>query len=128
MRELKRKRREAEEEFAALGTRMREFDEKESLVSGYLQAQRRLLDRRTEEEVESLIGEAASAGFGIELNEAANLLSSRPDAAAEKMRRGGELLDAALDRLNRAERTIDGYCKAGAESGSGRGSQKPPKG
>lgn len=111
-RELAHKRRLAEEEFASSGARMREFGEKEGLVRGYLEAQRPLLDRGTEEEVAALIEEAGGAGFGAEFNEAAGLLSSKPESALEKIREGEELLERALEKLDRAERTMDGYREA----------------
>lgn len=45
--ELAQSRASTEEEFAGLTSRIEEFDEKERLVSGYLEAQRPLLDRAT---------------------------------------------------------------------------------
>jgi uncharacterized membrane protein YgcG len=48
-RRIEEERRAAEEEFADLTTHLNEFDEKEWLVSGYLEAQRPLLDQRGEE-------------------------------------------------------------------------------
>ena len=51
-RRIEEERRSAEEEFADLTVHLNEFDEKERLVAGYLEAQRPLLDQRTEEWVE----------------------------------------------------------------------------
>src|SRR3712207_2220678 len=48
-------RRVAEEEFANLTSRINEFDERERLVAGYLEAQRPLLDQETERWVEAQI-------------------------------------------------------------------------
>src|SRR3712207_6067309 len=45
---LEDERRAAEEEFANLTSRINEFDEKERLIGGYLEAQRPLLDQETE--------------------------------------------------------------------------------
>ena len=99
----------AEEEFANLTSRINEFDEKERLVGGYLEAQRPLLDRETEGWVEAQIADARSAGFGQEFNEAAALLASDPTAARERTRNGSRLLEGALERLDLAETTIDDY-------------------
>ncbi len=99
----------AEEEFANLTSRINEFDEKERLVSGYLEAQRPLLDQETEGRVETLIEDARSAGFGQEFNEAASRLASDPTVARERMESGRRLLEGALEKLQLAERTIDDY-------------------
>jgi hypothetical protein len=78
VRELEEQRQLAEGEFAELTERMDEFGEKERLVAGYLEAQRPLLDRRCEEEVETRIQDSRSAGFGREFNEAASHLAPPP--------------------------------------------------
>ena len=106
---LEDERRTAEEEFASLTSRINEFDEKERLVGGYLEAQRPLLDQETEGWVEALIEDARSAGFGGEFNEAASRLTSDPTAARERMENGRRLLEGALERLQLAETTIDDY-------------------
>jgi hypothetical protein len=106
---LEDERHTAEEEFANLTSRINEFDEKESLVSGYLEAQRPLLDGETEGRVETLIEDARSAGFGQEFNEAASRLASDPTVARERMESGHRLLEGALEKLQLAERTIDDY-------------------
>ena len=106
---LEDERRAAEEEFANLTSRINEFDEKERLVGGYLEAQRPLLDQETEGRVEALIADARSAGFGGEFNEAASRLTSDPAAARERMDSGRRLLEGALERLQLAETTIDDY-------------------
>jgi uncharacterized membrane protein YgcG len=106
---LEDERRAAEEEFANLTSRINEFDEKERLVGGYLEAQRPLLDQETEERVEALIEDARSAGFGGEFNEAASRLASDPTAARERMETGRRLLEGALEKLALAETTIDDY-------------------
>src|SRR5918997_2929942 len=62
-RRIEEERRSAEEEFADLTIRLDEFDEKERLVSGHLEAQRPLLDQRTEEWVEARISDARTASF-----------------------------------------------------------------
>ncbi len=108
-RQLEDERTAAEEEFANLTSRINEFDEKERLVGGYLEAQRPLLDQETEGWVEAQIAEARSAGFGQEFNEAAALLTSDPTAARERTRNGSRLLEGALERLDLAETTIDDY-------------------
>ena len=108
-RRLEDERRAAEEEFANLTSRINEFDEKERLVGGYLEAQRPLLDGETEGWVEAQISDARSAGFGQEFNEAAALLTSDPTAARERTRNGSRLLEGALERLDLAETTIDDY-------------------
>ena len=86
-REIEEQRQLAEREFAELTERMDEFGEKERLVAGYLEAQRPLLDQRCEEEVETRIRDARSAGFGREFNEAASHLASDPRLAREKIAR-----------------------------------------
>ena len=87
-RRIEQQRRIAEEEFAGLTTSLDEFDEKERLVSGYLEAQRPLLDQRTEEWVEARISDAKTAGFAQEFNEAASglYLRSFPGAGADGAR------------------------------------------
>jgi uncharacterized membrane protein YgcG len=106
---LEDERRAAEEEFANLTSRINEFDEKERLVGGYLEAQRPLLDQETEGRVEALIEDARSAGFGGEFNEAASRLTSEPTVARERMENGRRLLEGALEKLQLAETTIDDY-------------------
>lgn len=106
---LEDERRAAEEEFANLTSGINEFDEKERLVGGYLEAQRPLLDEETEGQVEAQIEDARSAGFGVEFNEAASRLTSDPTAARERMGNGRRLLEGALERLHLAETTIDDY-------------------
>ena len=106
---LEDERRAAEEEFANLTSRINEFDDKERLVGGYLEAQRPLLDEETEGRVEALIEDARSAGFGGEFNEAASRLTSDPTDARERMDSGSRLLEGALERLQLAETTIDDY-------------------
>lgn len=108
-RHLEDERRAAEEEFANLTSRINEFDEKERLVGGYLEAQRPLLDRETEGWVEAHISDARSAGFGQEFNEAAAMLTSDPTAARERTQGGRRLLEGALEKLDLAETTIDEY-------------------
>ncbi len=108
-RQLEEQRRIAEEEFAGLTTSLDEFDEKERLVSGYLEAQRPLLDRRTEEWIESSISDARAAGFAQEFNEAASGLTSDPVPARERIERGRDLLAGAMRHLVEAERTMDEY-------------------
>ena len=108
-RRIEEQRRIAEEEFAGLTTSLDEFDEKDRLVSGYLEAQRPLLDRRTEEGLETRISEAKATGFAQEFNEAAAHLVSDPIQARERMERGRDLLTGALQDLDEAERTMDEY-------------------
>jgi uncharacterized membrane protein YgcG len=108
-RRIEQERGRAEEEFAGLTTRLDEFDEKEQLVSGYLEAQRPLLDQKTEEWVETKISDANTAGFAQEFNEAASVLASDPFQARELMGRGRDLLAGAMENLNEAERTMDEY-------------------
>jgi uncharacterized membrane protein YgcG len=102
-------RRAAEEEFAGLTTRLDEFDGRERLVSGYLEAQRPLLDQRTEEWVEAKISDAKTAGFAREFNEASSQLTSDPASARGMLARGRDLLEGALKNLDEAEETIDDY-------------------
>jgi uncharacterized membrane protein YgcG len=108
-RRLEKERRIAEEEFAGLTVRLDEFDEKEKLVSGYLEAQRPVLDQRTEDWVETKISDAKTAGFAQEFNEAASRLASDPVSAREGMERGRGLFVGAMQNLDEAERTIDDY-------------------
>jgi uncharacterized membrane protein YgcG len=108
-RRIEEERRSAEEEFAGLTTRLDEFDEKERLVSGYLEVQRPLLDRRTEEWLEARISDARTADFAREFNEAASRLTSDPVRAREQMVRGRNLLAGAMQNLHEAESTIDDY-------------------
>ncbi len=108
-RRIEQERGRAEEEFAGLTTRLAEFDEKEQLVSGYLEAQRLLLDQKTEEWVEVRISDANTSGFAQEFNEAASVLASDPFRARELMGRGRDLLAGAVEHLNEAERTMDEY-------------------
>ncbi|MDQ5817724.1 MAG: TPM domain-containing protein [Actinomycetota bacterium] len=102
-------RRIAEEEFANLTSRINEFDERERLVAGYLEAQRSLLDQETEGWVEAQIEDARTAGFGQEFNEAAGRLATDPATARERMENGNQLLEGALEKLRVAETTIDDY-------------------
>src|ERR687894_2514804 len=118
-REFAEQRELAEREFAELTERMDEFGEKERLVAGYLEAQRPLLDQRSEEEVEARIQDSRSAGFGREFNEAAASLSSDPRTAREKIENGQRLLEGALGGLAEAESTIDHY-RAADETLEGR--------
>jgi uncharacterized membrane protein YgcG len=106
---LEDERRAAQEEFANLTSRIDEFDEKERLVGGYLEAQRQLLDQETEGRVETLIQDARSAGFGWEFNGAASPLTSDPTAARERTENGRHLLEGALEKLELAETTIGDY-------------------
>jgi uncharacterized membrane protein YgcG len=108
-RRIEQERGRAEEEFAGLTTRLEEFGEKEQLVSGYLEAQRPLLDQKTEEWVGVRISDANTAGFAQEFNEAASVLTSDPFRARELMGRGRDLLAGAIENLNEAERTMDAY-------------------
>jgi uncharacterized membrane protein YgcG len=118
-RRVEQERRSAEEEFAGLTTRLDEFDEEERLVSGYLEAQRPLLDQRTEEWVETKISDAKTAGFAEEFNEAASHLASDPFRARERMEHGHNLLAGAMQDLQEAERTMDDY-RAADEALDGR--------
>jgi len=108
-RRIEEERRSAEEEFANLTVLLNEFDEKERLASGYLEAQRSLLDQRTEEWVESRISDAKTTGFAEEFDEAASRLTSDPSSARERMGHGRNLLAESMQRLHEAERTIDDY-------------------
>ena len=99
----------AEGEFAELTTRLDEFDGKERLASGYLEAQRPVLDQRTEEWVEAKISDAKTAGFAREFNDASSQLSSDPVSARKTLARGRGLLEEALRKLDEAEKTIDDY-------------------
>ena len=99
----------AEGEFADLTTRLNEFDEKEKLVSGYLEAQRPLLDQQTEDWVEKTISDAKTAGFAREFNDASSILTSDPVSARRKMEEGRGLLEGSLRKLNEAEGTINDY-------------------
>src|SRR5215213_4221031 len=118
-RRIEQERGRAEEEFAGLTTRLDEFDEKEQLVSGYLEAQRLLLDQETEEWVETRILDSKTAGFAQEFNEAASRLASEPFRAQERMERGRNLLAGAMQDLQEAERTMDDY-RAADEALNGR--------
>jgi hypothetical protein len=108
-RRIEQERGRAEEEFAGLTTRLDEFDEKEQLVSGYLEAQRLLLDQETEEWVETRISDANTAGFAQEFNKAASVLtlygpSEEVAPAPHQLPRPERFGD-----LNEAERTMDAY-------------------
>jgi uncharacterized membrane protein YgcG len=108
-RRIEEERRSAEEEFAGLTVHLNEFDEKERLVSGYLEAQRPLLDQRTEEWVETRISEAKTTGFAQEFDEAASRLTSDPIWARERLERGRNLLAESVQKLYEAEKTMDDY-------------------
>jgi len=108
-RRIEEARRSAEEEFADLTVYLNEFDEKERLVSGYLEAQRPLLDQRTEEWVETRISEAKTTGFAQEFDEAASRLTSDPIWARERLERGRNLLAESVQKLHEAEKTMDDY-------------------
>ncbi len=118
-RELEEQRAAADREFGELTERIGSFDEKERLVSGYLEAQRPLLDTRCEDEVEARIQDARAAGFGEQFNGAAGLLTSDPRAARERLARGRTLLEEALGQLDGAEATLDDY-RAADEALEGR--------
>jgi uncharacterized membrane protein YgcG len=118
-RRMEEERHSAEEEFAKLTAHLDEFDEKERLVSGYLEAQRSLLDQRTEEWVETRISDAKTTGFAREFDEAASRLTSDPSRARERMRHGLDLLAESMQRLHEAERTMDDY-RAADEALDGR--------
>lgn len=111
---LEEERRLAEGEFADLTTRLNEFDEKEQLVSGYLEVQRPLLDQQTEDWVEKKISDAKTAGFAREFNDASSTLTSDPVSARRKMEEGRGLLEGSLQNLDEAEGTIDDYRAADA--------------
>jgi hypothetical protein len=106
---MEEERRSAEQEFADLTVHLNEFDEKERLVSGYLEAQRPLLDQRTEEWVESRISDAKTTGFAQEFDEAASRLISDPIWARERMEHGRKLLAESMQKLYEAEKTMDDY-------------------
>jgi uncharacterized membrane protein YgcG len=108
-RRMEEERRSAEQEFADLTVHLDEFDEKERLVSGYLEAQRPLLDQRTEEWVETRISDAKTTGFAQEFNEAASRLTSDPIWARERLERGRNLLAESIQKFYEAEKTIDDY-------------------
>jgi uncharacterized membrane protein YgcG len=108
-RRIQEERRSAEGEFANLTVHLDEFDEKERLVTGYLEAQRPLLDQRTEEWLEARISDAKTAGFAQEFNEAASRLTSDPIWARQHIERGRDILTESLQKLYEAERTIDHY-------------------
>jgi uncharacterized membrane protein YgcG len=108
-RRMEEERRSAEEEFADLTVHLNEFDEKERLVSGYLEAQRPLLDQRTEEWVETKISDAKTTGFAHAFDEAASRLISDPTLARERMAHGRNLLAESMQKLHEAERTMDDY-------------------
>src|SRR5215212_5556983 len=108
-RRMEEERRSAEQEFADLTVHLDEFDEKERLVSGYLEAQRPLLDQRTEKWVETRISDAKTTGFAQEFNEAASRLTSAPIWARERMERGRNLLAESMQKLYEAEKTMDDY-------------------
>jgi uncharacterized membrane protein YgcG len=118
-RRIEEERRRAEEEFADLTVHLNEFDEKERLASGYLEAQRSLLDQRTEEWVESRISEAKTTGFAQEFDEAASRLTSDPSWARERLERGRSLLEESMQKLYEAEKTMDDY-RAADEALEGR--------
>ncbi len=111
-RRMEEERRSAEQEFADLTVHLDEFDEKERLVSGYLDAQRPLLDERTEEWVETRISDAKTTGFAQEFNEAASRLTSDPIWARERLERGRNLLAESMQKLYEAEKTMDDYRSA----------------
>jgi uncharacterized membrane protein YgcG len=108
-RRMEEERRSAEEEFADLTVHLDEFDEKERLVSGYLEAQRPLLDQRTEEWVETKISDAKTTGFAQEFDEAASRLTSDPIWARERLEHGSNLLAESMQKLYEAEKTMDDY-------------------
>jgi uncharacterized membrane protein YgcG len=118
-RRIEEERRSAEEEFANLTVHLNEFDEKERLVAGYLEAQRPLLDQRTEEWVEARISDAKTTGFAQEFDEAASRLISDPIRARERMEHGRNLLAESMQKLHEAERTMDDY-RAADEALDGR--------
>jgi uncharacterized membrane protein YgcG len=118
-RRMEEERRSAEEEFAELTVLLNEFDEKERLTSGYLEAQRSLLDQRTEEWVETKISDAKASGFAREFDEAASRLTSDPIWARERLEHGRNLLAESMQKLHEAERTMDDY-RAADEALDGR--------
>jgi len=108
-RRIEEERRSAEQEFADLTVHLNEFDEKERLISGYLEAQRPLLDQRTEKWVETRISDAKTTGFAQEFDEAASRLTSDPIWARERLERGRNLLAESMQKLYEAEKTMDDY-------------------
>src|SRR5215212_244953 len=74
-----------------------------------LEAQRPLLDRQTEEWVETRISDAKTVDFAQEFNEAASRLTSDPVSARERMERGRSLLEESMQKLYEAEKTMDNY-------------------
>jgi hypothetical protein len=118
-RRIEEERRSVEQEFADLTVHLNEFDEKERLASGYLEAQRSLLDQRTEEWVETRISEAKTTGFAQEFDEAASRLTSDPVSARERLERGRSLLEESMQKLYEAEKTMDDY-RAADEALDGR--------
>jgi uncharacterized membrane protein YgcG len=118
-RRIEEERRSAEEEFADLTIHLDEFDEEERLVSGYLEAQRPLLDQRTEEWVETSISDAKTTGFAREFDEAASRLTSDPILARERLERGRNLLAESMHKLHEAEKNMDDY-RAADEALEGR--------
>jgi hypothetical protein len=118
-RRMEVERRSAEEEFAELTVLLNEFDEKERLTSGYLEAQRSLLDQRTEEWVETKISDAKASGFAREFDEAASRLTSDPIWARERLEHGRNLLAESMQKLHEAETTMDDY-RAADEALDGR--------
>ena len=118
-RRLEEERQNAEVEFADLTVLLNEFDEKERLVSGYLEAQRPLLDQRTEEWIETKISDAKTTGFAQEFDEAASRLTSDPTLARERMAHGRNLLAESMQKLHEAERSMDDY-RAADEALDGR--------
>jgi uncharacterized membrane protein YgcG len=118
-RRIEEERRSAEEEFANLTIHLNEFEEKVQLTSGYLEAQRSLLDQRTEEWVETKISDAKTTGFAQKFDEAASRLTSDPIWARERMEQGHNLLAESMQFLHEAERTMDDY-RAADEALDGR--------
>jgi hypothetical protein len=118
-RRMEEERRIAEEEFAGLTVLLNEFDEKERLASGYLEAQRSLLDQRTEEWVEAKISDAKASDFAREFDEAASRLTSDPIWARERLEHGRNLLALSMQKLREAETTMDDY-RAADEALDGR--------
>jgi hypothetical protein len=116
---MEEERRIAEEEFAGLTVLLNEFDEKERLASGYLEAQRSLLDQRTEEWVEAKISDAKASDFAREFDEAASRLTSDPIWARERLEHGRNLLALSMQKLREAETTMDDY-RAADEALDGR--------
>jgi hypothetical protein len=115
-RELARSRGLAEDEFGRLRERMADYNEKERLVAGYLEAQRGLISPGAEAEAEKHLGDAGGARFGEQFTEASRLFASDPHEALARIRRGNDLLDGALESLDRAEETLDRHRKTLPES------------